>query len=111
MVSLKFSGGITGTMWMPSCQGGIDVADDLDSRRSRMCGPGRVTLRGLMLHLIMERGGDFQNSMFTADSEIEVCSLKNGRRRYRSWPITAFLSIADMVAEDVYMCDFYFEED
>lgn len=101
---LTLSGGITGTMWWPQAEGAISFRLDLSREIGRFT--EKPTLREALLHVLMEKGGDFQNSVFTADTCLTITARKPDRMKSRTWEITSFPSIADMVNAEVYHSDF-----
>lgn len=106
---ITLHGGVTGAMWWPvGVAGGKSVRIDLTREEALMESP---TLRELLDHVLMRQGGDFQGATFTGDTFIEVTSRKADRRHTRSWDITSFPSVADMVSADVYLGDFMGEDD
>jgi hypothetical protein len=109
---IKLYGAITGNMWWPVGEpAGKDICISLSNEADRFT--DTPTLRDLMLHVITEHGGDFGGDVrFTEDTTITVTSRATGRSRSRDWPITAFPSISDMVAKEVFSGDFtYSDED
>lgn len=105
---LTLSGGITGTMWMPACQGAVSFKLNLSREIGRFT--EKPTLREALSHVLMEKGGDFQDSAYTADTCLTVTARKTNRVKSRTWGITSFPSVADMVNADVYYSDFDSEE-
>jgi len=107
---LRLVGGLTGTMWMPACPGAVKVDVNLNREAARMDDP---TLRDLCLHLIAEKGGDFQDTRFTGDTYIEISRVRVrqslARRHSRLWELTKFKSVADMIAVDIHSC--YYDPD
>lgn len=106
---MRLIGALTGPIWWPSgAIAGRQIDVDLVSEAGRMDNP---TLRELLLHIVHERGGDFQGCDFTSDTEIVITRDRAQRTgfntiRSRYWPITAFKSVADMVKADTYAGDF-----
>ena len=68
-MKIRISGAITGEMWMPQVRGGRYIAQDIEDTRARI-GPGRASIERTLLSILRQEGGDFQNALFTADTEI-----------------------------------------
>jgi hypothetical protein len=110
---ISLRGGLCGRIWMPATLAGMDLSVDLSREIDRFT--DKPTLRELLLHVLCEHGGDFQSASFTCDTEIVVRreTLSDGRRKVvsRSWPITAFKSVSDMVEADVFTGDYCSDDD
>lgn len=112
---ITLRGGICGPIWWPvGAKCGMDLNVDLSREIARVSSSdgSRVTLRDAIELVMCEKGGDFQSSMLTADTEICItayCTNESQRitsKRTRYWPITSFPSIADYVDTDTCSYDF-----
>lgn len=116
-ISTRLVGGICGPIWWPvGAMCGKPLNVDIGRVRDRLCGPGKTTLRDILLSVDNAEGGDFQSSKFTADTEIEVRFWDDSKRRYvtRYVPLLelpAAADVADMVNADCLSSDFCGEED
>lgn len=64
------SGAICGDTWMPQVLCGKGINIDLHREMKRFSEP--ASFRDVLLHILMEQGGDFQNPEFTADTVIRI---------------------------------------
>lgn len=105
--SYRLQGALTGSTWWPT---GAHCGFTIDYNLNRECGritpADGLTLRDALLFLLGEHGGDFQGAEFTEDTFLTVTRYSNGQRSSRDWSITAFPSVSDLVAKDVYSSDF-----
>lgn len=110
---ITLSGGVCGKLWMPAMTGGMDINVNLSREIDRFT--DKPTLRELLLHVLMEHGGDFQSASFTVNTDIVVSRevVTSDRRRMvsRTWSIGAFKSVTDLVDPDAYSSDFYPNDD
>jgi hypothetical protein len=109
---ITLRGGICGAIWWPmGAKCGSDLNVDLSREIGRITG-GKPTLRDVIELVMCEKGGDFQNALLTADTEIAVTAYRTGpdqritSKRTRYWPVTAFPSIADYVDAETHTGDF-----
>lgn len=116
-LSLEIRGGICGAIWWPHGQvcGYPHRRFDVYREQARFSDQDSVTLRDIVEHILMENGGDFQNAMFTADTEIIATVHRAGKRGYRctrtrAFPLSMFPSVADYVDSDHYSHDFGMED-
>lgn len=108
-IEVSVSGYICGNIWMPDAKCGMPINASITDQRDRFSEPG-ATLRDCLDSILMKNGGDFQCTMFTADTVIIVKSesaTKTSRSvRTRYWDITSFPSVADLVDMESYGSDF-----
>lgn len=107
--SITLYGGVTGNLWMPShVRGCKRLRVNLENERARLT--GKPTIRQLLLYLLMEHGGDFQNAKFTCDTVVQFVRTKQeGRRtvkRIREVDLDKFKDVSDLIAEGVFEGDF-----
>lgn len=93
-------GALVGELWWPSgAQVWTPLAYDLTREGSRFSEP--ATLREHCLHVLAERGGDFQGGARFADCAlISTVTIRKGGRLYQRSRVTSladFPSIADLV--------------
>jgi hypothetical protein len=109
---IALQGGLCGNIWWPNARCGKDISIDLSRKIGRFT--DKPTMRDLLLHVLMERGVDFQTARFTEDTEIVVTREKQSDNRRstqsRYWPITAFKSVSDLVEKDTFTADFCNED-
>lgn len=108
-VSAIMRGGFCGSNWMPGCDCRLEVSDDLQSRFGRITG-GRVTFRDALMSLLNEKGGDFQNASFTADSTITIKRSNGKFSHVRHIEIATLTDCGDLVNPDSFTYD-YSDED
>jgi hypothetical protein len=112
--SAYVSGYITGKMWMPACKSGIPINSDYRREASRFADDSRTTFRDVLSHLLMENGGDFQDSLFSADTvlRVERLAVKGNYRKLHVFEraIAELHDCADLVDADTYGWDFNEEE-
>lgn len=106
------SGAICGNMWMPDVLGGFPHSFNLRSRIGRFSDPRGITFRDMLLHELMERGGDFQNARFTSDTTVRVervAATGPGKYTVHVWEreIASLPDCADLVAPDTFASDFF----
>lgn len=100
-------GALTGPIWWP--------VGEMAAKKVRWEFPaGRRTLREHLLGFMAAEGGDFQWCKFTGDSHIVIDAINVGPKRFRTyrrtWDLTSFKSIADLIDADVFENDFNMEE-
>jgi len=104
-------GGICGHMWWPQSKAGLPFRGDLRAQINRFSDSSRATFRDVLLHMLMEKGGDFQHSRFTADTLIRVQRERvEGRGRssthVREIALSELPDCADLVDEESFLTDF-----
>lgn len=111
------SGGICGSLWMPAVLGGIPLRANLRDHwgiMDRFTEP--ASFRDALDSLLMEKGGDFQNPQFTADTRLCVIrrrTIAPGRQELHVWErdLTDCATLTDLVNPDAYTGDFFDHED
>jgi hypothetical protein len=109
------SGAICGHMWMPDSMAGIPDNHNLRAQFDRFSGGG-ATMRDALLHILMERGGDFQDARFSADTVIRVerravDAPGQYRLHVKERAIAELPGLSDLVHADAYTGDFCGSED
>ncbi len=105
------SGAICGHMWMPASMAGIPVNLDIRRQIDRFSDPAGTTFRDVLLHMLMEHGGDFQDARFSADTVIRVerrAVDAPGKYRIHVWEreVAALSDLGDLVHADMCTGDF-----
>lgn len=94
-------GSLVGSIWMPAIEASKPFMVDLDRERHRFT--ERPSFRELLLHILMEEGGDFQNPSFGIDTTVTVTGCKTvGKKQVRTsktYELTDFPSVNDLVDE------------
>ena len=113
--AVYISGGICGHLWMPDAPAGKPFRADVRPVIDRFSDPRGVTFREVLLHMLMENGGDFQDATFTADTVLRI-----ERRRVtapgqytvhvRERTIDQLADCADLVESEAYTGDFLGDE-
>lgn len=111
------SGAICGHMWMPAVMGGIPFRQNLRGHwgiLDRFTEP--VSFREAFDHVLMEKGGDFQDSKFTADTCVTIIRRRvtaPGKYELHVWEreLSALKDCADLVNADAYTGDFMGDND
>lgn len=107
MTALAFSheihGSLVGSLWWPAGESAwTDLAYDLTREDSRFLAP--ATLREHCLHVLAERGGDFQGGGAFGDCQlISTVTIRKGGRVYRRSRVTDLSrcnSVADLIDPD-----------
>ena len=112
--SAYISGALCGSIWWPvGAKCGVPIRVDIDREMRRFSAP--ASFRDLLQHIVCERGGDFQNAMFTADTTIRVerrAIDAPGKYRVHVWEreLSALPDCADYVDQDCYSSDFMGED-
>lgn len=110
------SGAICGHTWMPAAMGGIPFRQNLRGHWGIL---GRFTepvgFREAFDHVLMEKGGDFQDSRFTSDTRVVVIRRRMtapGKYELHVWEreLSALKGCADLVNTEVFAGDFMGEE-
>jgi hypothetical protein len=108
------SGAITGHMWMPAAKAGLPFRADVRCQIDRFSDPRGTTFRDVLLHMLMEHGGDFQDARFTADTVLRVERRAPNRRGYCVHVFERHLGelrdCADLVDESAHVHDFLSED-
>jgi hypothetical protein len=111
--SVRLDGAICGYTWMPQSMAGIPTHANLQSEAARLATPPD-SMRDILLHVLMEKGGDFQDARFSADTLIIVghhwqsgpVSKSHARYvRVADWP-----GCEDLIHADADSSDFIPEE-
>lgn len=110
------SGGICGSMWMPAVTGGIPFRVSLKGPfglMERFAEP--ASFRDALSSLLSEKGGDFQDPHFTADTRIVVIRKRhNGPAHYdvHVWEreLTDLPTVVDFVDVEHFTGDFMGDE-
>jgi hypothetical protein len=105
------SGAICGHLWMPETMAGTPFHGDVRQQLARFSDKKRTTLRTVLLHMLMEHGGDFQNAEFTADTVLRIERRAiDGAGMYRvhvfEREVSALLNCSDLVNAEAYTGDF-----
>lgn len=66
------SGGLCGRIWMPAVKAGKCFRGDVRAQIDRFSDSRGTKFRDVLLHMLMEHGGDFQAALFTADTVLRV---------------------------------------
>src|SRR5579859_7855073 len=66
------SGGIVGQMWLPPTLGGKPFQGDIRQQIRRYSVSKGITFRDVLLSMLTEHGGDFQNPQFSADTVLRI---------------------------------------
>ena len=116
-VAAYVSGGICGAIWWPVGEvcGKLHEFDCRD-RLDRFSDSRGATFRDMLLSELTERGGDFQNARFTADTVIRVerrAIQGPGKYTMHIWEreLSALPDCADLVDAEHFVCDFMSEDD
>jgi hypothetical protein len=110
------SGAICGDLWMPAVLGGIPFRANLRGSfgiMDRFTEP--VNFRDALDLLLSEKGGDFQNAKFSADTRMTVVRRRvDGAGRYtlHVWEreLVELSNCADLVNQEAYTGDFFGDE-
>lgn len=113
--SAYISGAICGDMWMPQSKGAVFLRADVRAQLNRFSDKRGATFEDVVSHVLMERGGDFQNARFTADTVLRVeRRAVDAPGKYRvhvfERDISQLPGCADWVDAESYMYDFDGEE-
>jgi len=86
-------------MWWPQSMGSIPVRENLRGIMDRFTEPG--SFRDALNSLLMNKGGDFQNSQFTSDTVVRVERRKQLAKGYEVhiWerPVSELPDCTDLV--------------
>jgi hypothetical protein len=110
------TGGICGSMWWPYGElGGTPFHARLRGPLNEWDRYDCDTFAECLGHLLIEKGGDFSGSQFTADTEVVIVRVAwdtPGHRRIhsRSFHVTKLPGCADLVNADVYTGDMLGDE-
>ncbi len=104
------SGGICGSLWMPSAEAGTPINADLRPIINRFSETARVTFEEILDSILMANGGDFQNPQFTADTVIRIERRRvegPGKYSVHVKEIEVCNILPGMVNEEFYTSDFF----
>jgi hypothetical protein len=106
------SGAICGHMWMPDAMAGKPFQGDIRRAIDRFSDPSGVTFRDVLLHMLMENGGDFQSASFSSDTVIRIerrCVDSPGKYRVhvKELAIAEMADLSDLVEPDTFSCEFF----
>lgn len=109
-----FSGAIVGNLWAPNVCAGSYLQVNLRGQFDRMCGGN--SFRDVLLLILAEKGGDFRNAHFGADSVIRVERRRiDGAGKYtvHVWErgIGQLPDCDDLVASDDFTADCFADEE
>lgn len=109
------SGAICGALWWPAgALAGTPVNINLERERHRFADRAGLTFRDMLLHVLAEKGGDFQGAEFSADTVIRVERVKvEGSMRtvhVREREISQIKGCDDLVNAEAYAGDFFGED-
>lgn len=110
--SVRINGAICGHMWMPNSMGSSGYRQvDVENVLARFSDSSDATMRDVVLHTLMENGGDFQDARFAADTDIVITRVRrlgtmNHATHSRVIPLAKWADCADLVHADVYASDF-----
>lgn len=113
-IRVWLSGAICGRMWMPANMGGLPI--NATARGPWGFWDKGDSFRDALLSLLTRKGGDFQDSRFTADTVIKMeMTIPSGSPyrwsvRTREFPVAALRDCADLVNPDAYTSDFMGDE-
>ncbi len=110
--SVEVSGAICGEIWQPGVgMCGTPHSFDVSRRLARFADASDATMRDVILHELMERGGNFQDARFSADTV--VCVTRTRREKSgavsthsRAVLLSAWPDCSDLVYADAYASDF-----
>ena len=107
-------GAFCGSIWMPAVKATLPVTEDMRSRFERFS-TSDVSFRDALLSLQNEKGGDFQNPSFTADTVLIIKRVKfispgHTETRVREIEVQNLKDCADLVDTETYSYDFDTEE-
>lgn len=109
------SGAIVGRMWMPDVVAGIAHQFNVRDRIARFSDPSGATFRDILLSELTERGGDFQDARFSADTVIRVERRRvdgPGNYTVHVWEreVASLPDCDDLVHPDTFAGDFFGDE-
>jgi len=111
------SGGICGHMWMPAVMGGFPFRQNLRGPWGIMDRfTESVSFADALNSLLMEKGGDFQDSAFTADTRITIIRKRQvgaGKYELHVWEreVADIAGCGELVHADTFTGDFMGEEE
>ena len=114
MKEAYISGAICGHMWWPQSIGGKPIKINLDGFFRRL-GPG-AKFSDVLDSILFHEGGDFQDAKFSADTEIVIKRQKSlapyvWQTRVKIRELAEVPALSHFVNQEVYTCDFFYEED
>ena len=98
---ISLAGHLVGSIWMPAMECSQYISADLTREQERFT--EKPTLRELLLHILMEHGGDFRSASFSRETTITLETTqprkdgKGYRTRRRCYELTQFPTVADLV--------------
>lgn len=104
------SGAICGHLWMPAVMGGLPI--NATARGPWGFWDKGDSFRDALLSLLCRKGGDFQDSRFTADTVLKLeMTIPSGSPyrwsvRTREFPLSALKDCADLINPEAYTSDF-----
>ena len=106
------SGAMCGNTWMPGSLAGYPHQFNIRARLARFSDAHGATFRDILLSELTEKGGDFQNARFAADTVIRVerrCVTAPGKYTVHVWEreVASLPDCADLVNTDAYSGDFF----
>ena len=105
------SGAICGAIWQPGFDNcGVPFQSDVRRQIDRFSDPRGTTFRDVLLHMLMEHGGDFQNPAFTSDTVLRVERRARTASGYTvhvfERELSALKDCADLVRSDTFAADY-----
>jgi hypothetical protein len=108
------SGAICGHMWIPQSMGGLPHQFDLRGSINRFSDSRGCSFRDILLHELIERGGDFQDARFAADTivRVERIAIDGNMRHVHVWEhqVSALPDCDDLIHADTYSGNFFEDE-
>jgi len=103
------SGGMCGQLWMGGLAG-YPTQHDVRAQIKRFSEKAGTTFEDVVSHILMEKGGDFQNAQFTADTVLRVERIAwNGTMKHihvYERELAVLPGCADYINTEAYVCDF-----
>lgn len=102
------SGAICGKLWMPSIMAGTLLKSDL--RGHWGCFDKGDTFREALNSLLMHKGGDFRNALFSADTVLRIERKRSTAKGYEVhvWEreLASLCTCKDLINPDAFTGDF-----
>ena len=113
--SAKIHGALCGHIWMPAVKATLPITENLHARFNRFSNKAGATFRDALLSTLSERGGDFQDASFTADTSLVITrqrfiTNRQFETKVREIPVSELPDCADLVDEETYSFDYETEE-